>query len=372
MKTVVQGDEVNLSRHSIPKAKNPQHEIVLILQGGGSLGAYECGVFKELDRHGVKFDVVVGTSIGAINASIIAGSKEDDAAKTLEGFWLELSETMTSVYPESMRSYFSTLYASIWGNPHVALPVYGVPNPWLLSLNQPFLYDNAPLKRTLTNFVDFEKLNKKHPRVILTSVDIQKGKSVSFDSNKTKIDDEHIMASAGYPFYGISWTKKDGRYLWDGSLLSNTPLREAIEASPTSDKHVYMVDLFPSQQESLPKNMVDSWHRARDIIHSDKTQHNVRMSKVISRYIDIIKKMHDILQTAELDKKSRAELQKLEPEYHKLASKRGAIIQDIIRVERKEDTHFLLEDADFSLSKIKHLIAEGQRDTEHALRTHTS
>ena len=235
-------------------------------------------------------------------------------------------------------------------------------------MNQPFLYDNTPLKETLTEFIDFKKLNRKHPRVILTSVDIMEGNAVSFDSEKVRIDVDHIMASAGYPFYGISWTRKDGRYLWDGSLLSNTPLREAIDASPILDKDVYLVSLFPRRQESLPKNMTESWHRARDIMHSDKTEHNVKMSKVISRYVDIIKKMHDLLQKAELDKKSMEEMEKLESEYRKLASKRGAIIQNIVRIERKENTHFLLEDADFSLSKIKHLIEEGKRDAEYVLK----
>lgn len=349
------------------KKTKSDHEKVLVLQGGGSLGAYECGVFKTLDKHNIKFDVIVGTSIGAVNASIIAGSRGEKSSENLENFWLQLAENTTSLFPESLQSYFSTLYASTWGNPHVALPINGIPNPWLFSLNQPYLYDNTPLKKTLTDFIDFKKLNQRHPRIILTSVDILKGESVSFDNNKTLLDSDHIMASAGYPFYGISWTKKDHRYLWDGSLLSNTPLREAIEASPVLDKDVYIVSLFPRLQESLPKNMIESWHRARDIMHTDKTEHNVKMSKVISRYLDIIKKMHGILQNAELDKKSREELKKLEPEYHKLASKRGAIIKNIIRIERQEDTHFLLEDADFSFSKIKHLIQEGKRDAEEIL-----
>jgi len=349
-------------------SKESKYEIVLVLQGGGSLGAYECGVFKTLSKHNIDFNVIVGTSIGAINASLIAGSKGDKAAENLESFWLELVENTTSIFPESMRTYFSTYFASTWGNPHVALPIFGLPNPWLFSFNQPFLYDNSPLKKTISNFIDLKKLNQNNPRVILTSVDIQEGKSVTFDTSKIRIDEEHIIASAGYPFYGISWTKKDDKYLWDGSLLSNTPLREVIEASPISDKDVYIVSLFPRRQEVLPKNMIESWHRARDIMHSDKTDHNVKMSKVISRYIKIIKKMHEILQNAELDKKSKDDFQKLEIEYKKLASKRGALIKNIIRIERKENTSFLLEDADFSLSKIKNLIEEGQRDAEDVLR----
>ena len=135
-----------------------------------------------------------------------------------------------------------------------------------------------------------EKTKQTSPLDILTSVDIQEGKSVYFDSHKIKIDADHIMASAGYPFYGLSWTKKNGRYFWDGSLLSNTPLREAISASPISDKDVCPVSIFLRMQEDLSKNMIESWHITGDILHSDKTEHNVKMSKVIPRYIDIIKK----------------------------------------------------------------------------------
>ena len=44
-------------------------EIVLVLQGGGSLGAYECGVYKTLTKHNMKFDIIAGTSIGALECS---------------------------------------------------------------------------------------------------------------------------------------------------------------------------------------------------------------------------------------------------------------------------------------------------------------
>lgn len=347
--------------------ENSSIETVLVLQGGGSLGAYECGVYKTLAKHNIKFDVIVGTSIGAVNASIIAGSR-DDPAKALEEFWLELSETVTSTYPEETRSFFSAMYSSIWGNPNVVSPIYGIPNPWMFAMNEPFLYDNSPLKQTVSKYVDFEKLNDRQgTRLIVSAVDIQKGKSVVFDNRKDTLDAGHILASTGYPFYGISWAEKDDRYLWDGSLLSNTPLREAIDASPKCDKRVFIVSLFPRKHMDLPKDMPESWHRARDIMHIDKTEHNVRMSKVISRYLDLLKKMHEILESAQLDQKNTDKLKQLQPEYEKLALQRGAIIQDIIRIERQEKSHFLLEDADFAISTIKRLIAEGELDAKNAL-----
>ena len=75
-------------------------ENVLILQGGGSLGAFACGVFKALASSNIKIDIIAGTSIGGLNASIIAGSKEKDhPEKALEQFWLELAEGSNSGNP---------------------------------------------------------------------------------------------------------------------------------------------------------------------------------------------------------------------------------------------------------------------------------
>ncbi len=349
-------------------------ENVLILQGGGSLGAYECGVYKVLCKHKLDFDVIVGTSIGAVNAAIIVGAKSNEPAKALEEFWLKLSEEITSnIAPEELRAFYSSLHISSFGNPSVVTPIHGIPNPWMLAMKEPYLYDNSPLKETLKEFVDFGKLNKSsRQRLIITSVDIQNSKPVTFDSAKVQLEPEHIVASAGYPFYGISWTKINGRYLWDGSLLSNTPLREAIDASPIYDKRVFIVSLFPRKHVELPQNMSETWHRARDIMHTDKTEHNVKMSKVISRYINLIKKTHEIIEKADLDESTRKEFEKLEVEYKKLASQRGAIIKQVIRIERREESHFLLEDADFSKATIQKLIREGQDDAEEALKSKAS
>jgi NTE family protein len=182
-----------------------------------------------------------------------------------------------------------------------------------------------------------------------------------------KLDEDHIVACAGFPFYGIAWTYKDGLYLWDGSLLSNTPLREVIDASPKNDKRVYIVNLFPRYQEDLPRNIFDAWHRARDIIHTDKTDHNIRMSKVISKYLSLMRQMHDLLNNVQIDEDLRDLYLQIEKEYHRLAGDRGTIIDKIIKIERTEDIHFIFEDADFSITTIKKLIKQGEEDAENVL-----
>jgi len=348
-------------------------ETMLVLQGGGSLGAYECGVFSVLHKNNIKFDMVIGTSIGAVNASIIAGTKnQDNVSERLEEFWDELSESITPEFlPENMRTYQSVLNSMLFGSTNVVKPYFGFPNPWMLAGSKPFLYDNTPLKNTLKKYVNFDFLNKENGlRLLVTAVNIQTGKPIVFDSDKTKIDIDHIMSSTGYPFYGINWTKKDGMYLWDGSLMSNTPFREAVNASPKKDKIVYLVSLFPKSHDILPQNMEESWHRARDIIYSDKTDHNIMMSKVFSRYLTLLKEMYVILGKAKLDENSKQKFQNLKPEYAKLVAKRGAIIKDMIKIERTEDSHFFLEDADFSKKTIRQLVHDGKNDAVKALAIH--
>lgn len=367
-------DNVTIRELKVRHTQKIQQETVLVMQGGGSLGAYECGVYKGLDRHGIRFDIVAGTSIGAINAGIIAGSKSGNPSTDLENFWLDMAETVTpSTFSDDLRCFASSSYAAIYGNPKAFAPIWlsywrSNMNSFPPSSNWNYLYDIAPLKKTLQKYIDFSKLNSHNrPRLIVTCTDIKNSEPVSFDSGQESIDADKLVACAGFPFYGIRWTEKDGRYLWDGALLSNTPLREVIDASPKTDKKVFIVNLFPHIQDDLPQNMLDVWHRARDIMHTDKTDHNVKMSKVISKYLLIMREMHDIISNASLDSELHERFRKLEPEYHKLADHRGAIIDEITKIERSEDMHYILEDADFSLATIKKLIKQGEQDADTVL-----
>jgi NTE family protein len=129
--------------------------------------------------------------------------------------------------------------------------------------------------------------------------------------------------------------------------------------------------------------MFEVWHRARDIIYTDKTDNNVRLSKIISRHLSLLKEMHDLLMlitsNIKLKEKGNNDVEllkdrfdKMELEYNKLARKRGAIIKEIVRIERPEKTHFLFEDADFSVATIKKLIRQGEEDTQRALVTNNN
>jgi NTE family protein len=170
-------------------------ENVLVLQGGGSLGAYECGVYKALEGHGIKFDVVAGTSIGAVNAAVIVGAKNKEPAQHLEDFWLTIAEKITSsIIPDSIRPSLSVLYGSMYGNRNVYEPKWILPYEALYYyLTSPYLYEVLPLKNILNRYIDFAKINTYNekssvPRLIITATDIQDSESVTFDSMTMNID----------------------------------------------------------------------------------------------------------------------------------------------------------------------------------------
>jgi NTE family protein len=386
-------------------------ETVLVLQGGGSLGAYECGVYKTIAKYGVKFDILAGSSIGAINSSIICSAQnaQKDAAQILEDFWLTLAESnvpssfltysILSLAPfysavlsaDKMMAVLSSMYSVMYGNPKAFTPRWFKANSldYVLPYSWNYLYDTTHLKNTLNQFIDFRFFNKTvgnqersiesinnninrnnedniRSRLIITSVDIQRGEPVIFDSYKMNIDVDSIVACAGYPFYGIRWSTIDGRHLWDGSLLSNTPMLEAINASPKHNKRFYIVDVFPREQKELPTNMVEVWHRARDIIFMDKTNTNIEMLKIRERYLSLLKKVHAIINAddVKLDDTSRARFAEIESEYEELVHKYGAVIEQVTRIGRKEKMHYLFEDSDFSEYRIKKLIRQGEEDAK--------
>jgi NTE family protein len=279
-----QGEVEELKQQQQQRKRQSPLETVLVMQGGGSLGAYECGVYKSLAKHNIKFDIVAGTSIGAINAAIIAAHHNDNSdqnnngnslgdlnsfscagARALEDFWLELAETilplpddMSDLYfTDEMRANIAAMHSALCGNPKAFYPRWFLSDLFLSLLSLltfkplPYpMFDITPVKKTLNRYIDVKRLTKNNntatsknnsnsrPRLIATSTDVKTSRPIVFDSKQTSIELEDIIASACFPFYGISWIKKGQKYLWDGALLSNIPLREVIDASPIADKIV--------------------------------------------------------------------------------------------------------------------------------------
>jgi len=380
-------------------------ENVLVLQGGGSLGAFGCGVFKALVSNNIKLDIVAGTSIGGINAAIIAGSiDKDHPERMLEEFWLELGDNsvnltnpvMEWMYDKSrerlfrtaenllqttdkLNSLLSTTSSILYGNDKFFVPRwridYALKDPQYFNPTKwTYIYDNSPLVKTLDKYIDYNKLQPQgHPnaRLIMTAVNVLTSQPLTFDSSKQKITPKHILATSAYPSDNFPWVEiEEGVYAWDGALLSNTPFSEVIDASPVIDKRLFIVENYPRKIEKLPDNLAEVYHRARDIMFSDKTQGQIRMSKVITRYLKYIEELYQIIDKvyhsdpAKIDKK---QLQKIRRTYTKVKRERGAEIKSIIRITRNEPIPRFYENTDFSIETIKNSIKDGESLTNRLL-----
>ncbi|HEU4921945.1 MAG TPA: patatin-like phospholipase family protein, partial [Burkholderiales bacterium] len=197
-----------------PRAKG---QIVLVLQGGGALGAYQAGVYEALCGAGIEPDWVIGTSIGAINAALIAGNAPENRLPRLREFWkrVEQDSPLASLitFASGIRAFFVPRPLR-WGGVHARV-----------GLDEASYYNTAPLRETLSQLVDLDMLGKQM-RLTVGAVNVRTSRMRYFDSRDERVGLEHVMASGALPpaFPAI---RIDGEPYWDGGVYSNTPI-EAV------------------------------------------------------------------------------------------------------------------------------------------------
>lgn len=256
----------------------PTHPDALVLQGGGALGAYQAGVFETLAARGHYPDWVAGISIGAINAAIIAGNRPDQAVSRLRAFWEMVSSELLApapIGPVQARRWFSETAASMvagFGVPGFFRPFVPIMAPFMTGYEQVSLYDTEPLRATLIDLIDFDRLNTGPVRLSLGAVNVLTGNLTWFDNRERTIGPEHIMASGALP-PGFPPVMVDGEPYWDGGLVCNTPLQYLIDEAEPLDLTIYQVDLFPARGP-LPEDISAVIQRDKDIRYSSRTRRN--------------------------------------------------------------------------------------------------
>src|SRR5687767_1939715 len=291
-------DNNNTNRNNKKKMR------ALVLQGGGSVGAFQAGAFKALyekitreDKENGNegrplFDIIAGTSIGAINAAVLVSYVAENktwkgSSEKLVEFWKYLScptpditkmsanwkkehdkNNPNAASAEAARRYYSVKEFLKSGVDKVYSPILPPKEDekFFDQQNKRIQYNKQPLQKSIEKFVKFPiatTYEKGEPRLLVVSVDATEGATVTFDSyekgkdlngkdiRKTVyygqssqeekqqqpivieyndgIKIQHVMASATLPeFY--EYEEISGHKFWDGGLLSITPIRELIQA----------------------------------------------------------------------------------------------------------------------------------------------
>jgi len=262
------------------------HEI-LLLQGGGALGAYQAGVYEGLVETGVEPSWVVGISIGAINAALIAGNPPEQRVERLREFWRRISVNVGPPLPawlDSLRpavNFMAAMSAATIGvagffRPRMPPASFAADG----SEGALSVYDTTPLKATLEELVDFDLINRGQVRLSVGAVDVCKGTSTYFDTKNTVINSDHIRASGALP-PGFSPVMIDGEHYWDGGVVTNTPITYVSDERPMTTARIIQVDTFNAQGE-LPRNLGQVLQRAKDIQYASRSRFNIERIREFS------------------------------------------------------------------------------------------
>jgi len=283
----------------MPETPSRPVEVGVVLQGGGALGAYECGaldalleLMDEFTAQGreIVLKVVTGVSIGSINAACVVGAKNrSDARARLNALWDDL---MLEAPPFWMTAAQRDL--AYFGLPGFYAPrsdFWTVPT-WT------YVYDTRPLLVTLGRHVDFAALNASPTVFVVTAVEVVTGALRPFSNKRlrnlpaTKIEPRHVLASGSLP-PGFPWTEIDGMPYWDGGIVDNTPLGLAIDAFSADaavDRMLVVMNLYPLRAR-LPRNLAAVEDRLHELSFGNRLRQDHDTARRINALVETIEEL---------------------------------------------------------------------------------
>ncbi len=336
-------------------------QIVLVLQGGGALGAYQAGVYQALHEADIEPDWVIGTSIGAINAGLIAGNPPGQRLARLREFWSRITQSsfVEAANANPFLAAFAPNAATIAGG----VPGFFEPNPsaWLgtkvkLGAEQAAYYSTEPLQRTLRALTTPELLNAGSPRLTVGAANVQTGEMHYFDSRDTVLSSRHLVASGALP-PAFPAVRIDGELYWDGGVLSNTPVEAVFDDIPRRSGLIFAVHMWgPNGHE--PDSIWSVMGRQKDLQYASRAVSHIQRQKQIHKLRHII---------AELARKLPEET-RADPEIAAMAAYGCLTRMHVVRLLAPPlagEDHS--KDIDFSAKGIRSRWEAGHADTARAL-----
>ena len=265
-----------VAKHGPAEGTPPR--ITLVLQGGGALGAYQAGVYQALHEAGLRPDWVIGTSIGAINAALIAGNKDADRLPRLKAFWKRVEYSQPRNLAAGMP-FLGKQFAD-WMTMAGGIDGFFTPNAlafassnWPLGAERAGYYNTAPLRKTLSDLIDFNLTNNGGTRLTVGAANVQTAEMRYFDSRDTPLDVRHIMASGALPPAFPPVAINDELY-WDGGILSNTPVEAVFDDYPRRSGLVFVVNLW-NPSGPAPQTIDSVLNRLKDVQYASRAHSQV-------------------------------------------------------------------------------------------------
>jgi NTE family protein len=271
-------------------------QVVLVLQGGGALGAYQVGIYQALHEAGIEPDWVIGTSIGAINAALICGNEPAHRLEHLNTFWSQVERQTQAPSPldllglNGMLGTMSTIMRGI--------PSFFTPNLAALrgtkaevGIEEASYYSTAPLRDTLDTLVDWDYLcgGGSQTRLTVGAVNACSGEMRYFDTKKEKLRADHVMASGALP-PAFGAIRIDGEPYWDGGIYSNTPIEAVLDDKPRRDSLIFAVNVW-HQTASEPESIWEVMARTKDIQFASRADSHILRQKQNHRLRHVIREL---------------------------------------------------------------------------------
>ncbi|MDB5795628.1 MAG: patatin-like phospholipase family protein [Noviherbaspirillum sp.] len=340
--------------------------VVLVLQGGGALGAYQAGVYQAMHEHSLTPDWVVGTSIGAINASIIAGNAHSQCIGRLKEFWNTVAKDdlfdMRHV-PDELRR----LNIRLTTMDSVLNGVRGFYSPRPLDpfpLNLPVaperasFYDTSELAKTLGRLVDLHYLNAPGGmRMTVCAIQVNCGRLETFDTRRHTVEIEHVMASGALP-PGFPPIRVGKELFWDGGLYSNTPLEVVLNDEPRAETLCFMVDLW-SPDGPEPSTLEQVQTRQKDVLYASRSHQHIETYLRMHRLRGLVRALRDKVPPGILSPEELSEIEELGAE----------TTMHIIQLEYAgRDWQMASKDINFSKGSIEWRWERGYQDALRAIK----
>jgi NTE family protein len=288
---LLEADAPTTARASQPSSD--ERQTILVFQGGGALGAYQAGVYQALHEAEIEPDWIIGTSIGAINASLIAGNEPENRLERLQEFWRRMRRKelwSRSRWPgvADTANYWTTLLGGI--------PGFFEPNPLAffgshirLGADAAGFYSTAPLEKTLNELVDFSLLTRCKPRLTVGAAHVRTSEMRYFDSRTSEITARHIMASGALP-PAFPPVRIDGELYWDGGILSNTPTEAIFEDDPRRNSLIFAVHMWnPTGAE--PETIWEVLNRHKDIQYSSRVASHIARQRQVHKLRHVVSEL---------------------------------------------------------------------------------
>jgi NTE family protein len=281
-------------------------QVVLVLQGGGALGAYQVGVYEALHASHIEPDWVIGTSIGAINAALICGNEPALRMERLNEFWGRIEQKGFGPHPLDLfglAAAMGTMSTMLRG-----IPSFFAPNPAALggahapsSVEQASYYSTAPLRQTLEQLVDWKYLCDCKTRLTVGAVNVCSGEMRYFDTREEALNADHVMASGALP-PAFGAIRIDGQPYWDGGIYSNTPIEAVLDDMPRRDSLIFAVNVW-HQTAPEPTSIREVLARTKDIQFASRADSHIARQKQIHRLRHVIRELTTQLPAAKQNDK---------------------------------------------------------------------